>query len=398
MRKISGNKVRFGIVGVGVMGRHHARAIVDDRSGDFMLGAVADFFEGPARSAGEEFGVPWFTDPDKMFNSGLVDAVLIVTPHYWHPVQTIQAARAGLHVLCEKPLAVTIGPARQMIDECRKADVALGAMLQARTRGCMKKMKEIISSGQLGQIHHVTMVVTNWYRTQAYYDSGAWRGTWDGEGGGILLNQAPHHLDIFQWLFGVPKRITAFLNTRLHRLEVENTADVVCEFGNGHMGYIRATTAQVPGEEKYIVNGDRGSLVCENGAVRIALLDKPISEDIFANPETRADFIPAPKFQWADVPVPKGGGDRLDVIRAFAGHILRGEPMVAPGDEAFNELEMSNAMYLSGYGGNKPVDLPVDAQKIARLVVKMERDRSTGRGHGQRQKSERALKKLMRQQ
>ena len=388
------DKIRYGIVGMGFMGKGHAKAVIDDRNPDFCLGAVADVFEAPAKAAGAEFSVPHFTRPEKMFQSGLIDAVLIATPHYWHPVQTVQAARAGLHVLCEKPLAVTVGPARGMIAEAARCGVALGSMLQMRTRGIFKKMKELVASGQLGEIYRVSMICSNWYRTQAYYDSGAWRGTWDGEGGGILLNQAPHHLDIFQWIAALPAAITAVLETRLHKIEVENTANIICEYGGGKVGYIYATTAEYPGMEQLMVVGDRGTLIAEGGKLRWARLNKPFSEDIMANPETRADFIKGPDVQWEDVALePDGPNLRINVIRAFAAHLLRGEPMVATAAEGINELEMSNAMYLSGHG-RKTVRLPVSAEAIDRLIAKLERERSTGKGQRQRQKSLRAFRRL----
>jgi predicted dehydrogenase len=389
------DKVRFGIVGLGFMGRGHARAIVDDRHRDFCLGAVADNFEAPAKSAGEEFGVPWFASADAMFRSGLIDAALIVTPHYWHPVQTIQAARAGLAVLCEKPIAVTVGPARAMIEECRKHKVPLGVMFQSRTRGVMMKARQMVAGGELGDVFRVSMTATNWYRTQAYYDSGAWRGTWDGEGGGILLNQAPHHIDLFAWIAGPPRSITAFLDTRLHKIEVENTAHVICRYDGPKTGLIYASTAEWPGQFKLEVIGDKGTLVVDGDNLKFAKLSTPLSADIAANKESRADFIVPPSFEWRDVPIENDpGGDRINVIRAFAAHVLRGAPMVATGEDGLRQLEMSNAMYLSGFIG-RSVELPVDAAKMEHLLAKLERERSTGRGQGQRQAALRELKKLV---
>ncbi|MFB3891427.1 MAG: Gfo/Idh/MocA family protein [Phycisphaerae bacterium] len=390
------DKVRFGIVGLGFMGRGHAKAIVDDRSADFCLGAVADNFEAPAKSAGEEFGVPWFTSADAMFRSGLIDAALIVTPHYWHPVQTIQAARAGLAVLCEKPIAVTVGPARAMIAECRKHKAPLGVMFQSRTRGVMMKARQMVVSGELGEVFRVSMTATNWYRSQAYYDSGAWRGTWDGEGGGILLNQAPHHIDLFGWIAGMPKSITAFLDTRLHKIEVENTAHVICRYDGPKTGLIYASTAEWPGTFLVEIVGDKGTLLIDNNKLNFGRLARPLSADIAANKESRADFIVPPECKWEAVQIENDpGGDRINVIRAFAAHVLRGEEMVATGEDGLRQLEMTNAMYLSGFTG-RSVDLPVDAAKMERLLARLERERSTGRGQGQRKAALSALRKLAR--
>lgn len=394
-RKLSG-KVRFGVVGMGMMGRLHAQSIAQASSADFCLGAVADVFESAARSAGQQLSVPWFADPEQMFASGLVDAVVIATPHAWHPVQTVQAARAGLHVLCEKPLAVTVGPAREMLRQCRQRKVALGVMFQTRLRGVMKKMKQIVDSGELGEVHRLSMIGTRWYRSQAYYDSGAWRGTWDGEGGGILLNQAPHSLDVFTWIGGMPKSVTAILDTRLHKIEVENTAHILCQYGGGKTGYIYVSTAECPPVEQLQVVGDKGLLINENNTLRLCRLAKPISRDLFENKEHRADFIKPPDAAWEDVTLEADSPDiRLECVAAFASHILRGTPMVADARAGMNQLELTNAMYLSGFT-NRTVELPVDAGKVDRLIAKLERERSTGRGQNQRQQANKAFQKLLR--
>jgi len=388
-------KVRFGIVGLATMGRLHADRIAEERKGDFCLAAVADTVERTARQVGEQHDVPYFSNAQEMFHSGLIDAVIIATPHYWHPVLTVQAARAGIHVLCEKPLAATVGAARAMIDECARRKVVLGAMLQMRTRAIMKKMKEMIDAGRLGEPFRISMICSNWFRTQAYYDSGAWRGTWDGEGGGILLNQAPHSLDLFQWIGGMPTRITAVLKTRVHNIEVENSANIICEYGDAKVGYIYATTAEMPGMEQFMVCGDKGTIIVEGGQLRFGELSVPISRYVRECKIAWADGISLPKCRWRCVKLPKApGGQHIEVIRRFAAHLLRGQPMIATGAESINELEISNAAYLSGFSG-RPVNLPVDAAKMDRLLAKLERERSTGKGGGQRKRAQRQLKKLL---
>jgi predicted dehydrogenase len=380
---------------MGFLGRNHAKAIIAAGDKEFCLGAVADAVAASARAAGEEYKVPYFTDPRAMYASGLVDAVLIVTPHFWHPVQAILAARVGLHVLCEKPLAVTVGAARAMVEECRKHKVAFGAMLQHRTRSQMIKFKQMVQDGAVGDVYRVVMECSSWYRSQAYYDSGAWRGTWDGEGGGILLNQAPHHLDLFQWIAGMPRRVVAVLGTRCHKIEVENTADVICQYDGGKIGYIHATTAQVPGEEKLAIYGDTGALIAQGGVLKYAKLSAPISRHIQACKESGADSIVPPKFEWKEVKTP--GNEKpnhLMVIKAFVRHILHGADMVASGAQAVNQVELTNAMYLSGFGG-KIVDLPIDAGEVDRLLARLQRERSTGKGGGASQVARRELRKLL---
>jgi predicted dehydrogenase len=386
------DQVRFGIVGTGVMGKGHAKFITEDQNKDFRLAAVCDVDRARAEETAGKWNVPAFTDAQAMLDSGLVDAIIISTPHYWHPVMAIRAARAGVHVLCEKPVASTVGPARAMVAECRKRRVAMGVMFQHRTRAVMKKMKEMVDAGELGELFRVSMVCSSWYRTQHYYNSGAWRGTWDGEGGGVLLNQAPHNLDLFQWIGGMPKLLTAVVGTRLHKIEVENTANAICQYPKGKIGYIYGTTAEAPGSDQMTVCGDRGTLVAEGSKLRFAELQAPISEHLKGSKE---NFGRPPMSEWRDVPLEgEAGGSHILVTRAFASHVLRGTPLVATGKEGINELEISNAVYLAGFK-NQAVEFPVDAREMEALMDKLVRERSTGRGGNLRAQATAELKKLL---
>ena len=387
--------VRFGVIGLGVVGWRHVRTFAASRSREFRMTAAAEANADLAAAARRKLSVPVFTDVGELLGSGLCDAVLIAVPHCWHPPLAIQAARAGLHVLSEKPLAVTVGPARAMIAECAQRKVALGAMLQDRTLNVYAKMKGMIDAGRLGRIWRISQVCTRWYRTQAYYDSGAWRGTWDGEGGGILINQACHALDIFQWLGGRPSGVMCSLQTRIHKIEVENTAEAIFTYPGGAMGHFYVSTAQEPVVDRIEIFGDKGTLVSERGRLRLARLASPIARHIATCPIAEADVAKIDA-KWQDVKLPaKRRGAHFDVIQAFARHVLRGTPMVASGADALNELELSNAMYLSGYK-HKPVELPVDAGEIERLLAKLERERSTGKGRSQRKNAHAALNKLLR--
>lgn len=385
--------IRFGIIGSGFMGGWHARNITGRPSRDCALTAVCDADPSRAKALAEEVGVRWFDSAEAMMSSGLIDAVLIVTPHYWHPIYAIQAARAGLHVLCEKPLAATVGPARAMVAECRRRKVVLGAMLQARARPLMAKMKRIVASGRLGRIFNVTMICSNWYRPQSYYDSGDWRGTWEGEGGGVLLNQAPHSLDLFQWIGGMPTAVTALLKTRLHKIAVENTAQVICEYADpDKVGYIYATTAEAPGREELTVAGDLGTLIARGGKLLLGRLAQPMLEHL----RTSDDRYKGPDCRWTELKVaddPMAG--HMAVVRAFARHLLRGTPLIATGQESLNELELSNAIYLAGFGDGR-CELPVDADRMERLLGRLVRQHpSRPGGIGQYAQAARALRKLL---
>ncbi|MBI5723708.1 MAG: Gfo/Idh/MocA family oxidoreductase [Planctomycetes bacterium] len=388
------SKVRFGVIGLGAMGVPHARGIVKDNDPDFCLGAICDIDQNRLQTIGAELNVAAFNDAQAMYDSGMIDAVIIATQHYWHAPQTVLAARAGLHVLCEKPLSSTVGHARTMVAECKKRKVALGMMFQQRTKAIMMKMKQMVESGELGDVIRVQYICSNWFRTQAYYNSGSWRGTWDGEGGGVLINQAPHSLDLFQWIAGMPKKVFAAISTRCHKIEVEDTADIICMYDKGKIGYIYVTTAEEPGIDQFIITGDKATLVAEGGKLKIGRLLQPISQHIYKS--TKA--WPGPDEQsttWSDVDLAEqGGSSHILVIRAFAAHLLRGEHMVVSGAEGINGLELSNAAYLSGYT-NKVVKLPVKAQAIESLFNRLQNERSTGRGGNIRAAAAKALKKAL---
>jgi predicted dehydrogenase len=284
VRPSSPQAVRFGVMGLGVVGVRHLQTFARARGRDFRLTAALETHPQAAERARQKTDVPIYRDLDAFLAAGLCDAVIVASPHCWHPYLTIRAARAGLHVLCEKPLAVTVGAARAMIDECRKHKVALGAMLQDRGTAIYARMKRMIDSGRLGRVYRISQVCTRWYRTQAYYDSGAWRGTWDGEGGGILINQACHALDIFQWLGGMPDRVMCSLATRIHRIEVENTAEAVFHYADGRMGHFYVSTAHEPALHRIEVFGDKGTLVAEGGKLMHARLAGPLSRHILTCP------------------------------------------------------------------------------------------------------------------
>ncbi len=381
-------KVRFGIIGCGSMGRAHAHKITETKAKDFCLTAVADVVLKRATALGRPLGVECFKDGGRLIDSGLVDAVIIATPHYFHPPLAIHAARRGLHVLSEKPMGVAVGPVRAMIADCRTRRVALGVMFQRRTIPAMRKFKQLVDAGAVGEIFRVEMLCSSWYRTQSYYDSGDWRGSWAGEGGGILINQAPHSLDIFQWIGGMPKSVVATVDTRHHRIEVENTINAIFDYGNGKHGYMYATTAEAPGLDRFTVSGDKGTLVAEGGKLRLAKIRGGIKKHLLG-----AKAWSKPQCTWTDVALPKARTGHIEVVRAFAAHILRGTPLVADGANGINGLEISNAIYISGYR-NRPVDFPVDGAVMDRLLQHRIRSHRKRRRGNLRKKAGADLRKL----
>ncbi len=344
------------------------------------LTAVACAHPDNAHQVGEAFDVPHFHDAGELLKSGLCDAVIIATPHYWHPPLAIRAARAGLHALCEKPLAVTAGQAKLMVEEFDRAGLSLGCMLQQRTRGIVRRAKELIETGELGKLFRVEMLCSGWIRTQAYYDSSDWRGTWCGEGGGVLMNQAPHSLDLFQWLGGMPRRLFAMLATRFHRIEVENTAEIVCQYDEDTTGHVYVSTSHAPGWEHIRLSGEKGTLLIAGDTLRLARLAMPLEQHILTCPAAGSEEGSL-DVTWEDIPYPSGDESmealHANVIDAFARHLLDGSPMVASGRDALNQTSLTSAIYLSGFRG-EPVDLPVADEDVEDLLDRLASDAADG--------------------
>ncbi len=362
-------KVRVGVIGVGNMGSSHVRMFTNGDCPEFELVAVCDRIPermdavvSEAEKRAAEMGLPApkiakFTDAIAMLDSGLLDAVTVAVPHYDHPKYIIAALERSIHALSEKPAGVYTKQVRQMnAVAAAHPDVTFAMMFNQRTDHVYRKMKEIIGSGELGQIKRVNWIITNWYRPQKYYDSGAWRATWSGEGGGVLLNQCPHQLDLLQWICGMPVKVDAHLHYgKWHDIEVEDDVTAYLEYANGATGVFVTSTGDAPGTNRFEVLCDGGKLVCEDG--RLSLDKNEIFESAFRVNAPRPFSDPPHK----KVPVETDGQSpqHKAVLNAFAAHILRGEPLIAEGREGINGLTLSNAMHLSSWLGH-PVDIPFD--------------------------------------
>ena len=349
--------VRLGIIGIGNMGSGHVQNILAGKTPEITLAAVADRRQSRRDWAGEKLpGVPVFTEGAELIDSGLCDAVLIAVPHYQHPVLAEQAFAKGLHVLCEKPAGVYTNAVREMNAAADRAGKTFGMMFNQRTNCVYRKMHQMVESGELGDLKRVNWIITDWYRTQIYYDSGDWRATWAGEGGGVLLNQCPHQLDLLQWICGLPKRVQAFCHEgKWHDIEVEDDVTAYLEFENGATGVFVTTTGDAPGTNRFELTGTRGKLVCEDDVLTFWRLKEDerefckSSKEGFAKPETEKIIVET------DGENPQHVG----VLNAFAANILRGEPLVADGREGIRGLTLSNALHLSGWL-HKPVEIPFD--------------------------------------
>lgn len=358
-------KVRYGVVGIGNMGSGHISQLLAGDIKNAVLSAACDIKQERldwTKSIAEEKGgeVILFTDYKEMIASGLIDAIIIATPHYLHPVIGIEAFNAGLNVLSEKPIGVYTKNIVEFMEIAKNSGKAFGIMYNQRTNSMYQKMREMIQNGELGELKRCVWIITDWYRTQAYYNSGGWRATWEGEGGGVLINQCPHNLDLWQWIFGMPNRIHAFCRFGVyHNIEVEDDVTAYAEYANGATGVFITTTGEYPGTNRLEISGSKGKLVAEEGKLIFTKLG--VDEREFCFGATQG-FGSPPK-ETIDIHHDGGGQQHKGILRNFTNHILYGEELLAPGYEGINGLSLSNAMMLSTWK-NDWVDLPNDGEEF----------------------------------
>ncbi len=349
-------KIRLGIIGIGNMGSGHATRIKAGNCPDFVLTAVADInpkrLEWAERELGD--GVKRFDSAEDMLSSGLIDACIVAVPHYDHPKYVIECLKKGIHVMCEKPAGVYTKQVREMNEEAKKhPDVVFGMMFNQRTNCVYRKMRELVQSGKYGQIRRTNWIITDWYRPQAYYNSGSWRATWSGEGGGVLLNQCPHNLDLWQWICGMPKKVSAHMQFgKWHDIEVEDDVSVYCEYPNGATGVFVTTTGDAKGTNRFEIQLDGAKLVADYSGLTVLEFD--VSEPEFS----RTNTVPFGNLSAhkADIELDGENPQHDGVLRAWGGAILRGEPLVADGSEGIRGLKLSNAIHLSAWLG-RDIDL-----------------------------------------
>ncbi len=360
-------KVRLGIIGIGNMGTGHAENILAGKCPEIEITAVADRRASRREWAAEHLkGTDIFEEGEELIASGKADAVLIAVPHYQHPTLAISAFQHGMHVMCEKPAGVYTLQVREMMAEAdRHPELTFGMMFNQRTNCVYRKLKEMIDSGMLGQIKRMSWLITDWYRTQFYYDSGAWRATWTGEGGGVLLNQCPHQLDLLQWLCGLPVKVQAHCHEgKWHDIEVEDDVTAYLEFENGATGVFVTTTGDAPGTNRLEISGSKGKAVVENNV--LTFWQNEMDEREWC--KTCKEGFRKPASEKTEVETDGQNPQHPAVLNAFAAHILRDEPLIADGREGIRGLMLSNAMHLSSWQG-KTVSLPIDEQLFLDLLT-----------------------------
>lgn len=360
-------KIRLGIIGVGNMGSGHLQNVIDGKCPKVEVTAVADMDHAKLENAKKNLvSLNCFDDAGKMLDSGLIDAALIAVPHYDHPAYAIECFRRGIHVITEKPVGVYSRQVREMNEAAEKAGVKFGIMFNQRTNPIYIKAHDIVQSGALGKPKRLVWIITNWYRTQAYYDSGSWRATWSGEGGGVLLNQAPHNLDLWQWIFGMPKRIRGFCAVgKYHNIGVEDDVTIYGEYENGATATFISSTGEAPGTNRLEISGDLGKLVLEDGKLKWWRLAVPEREFCFTSKEGFS--CPETEYEEFSEEAPDG---HPEVLENFAEAILDGAELIADGREGINSLLISNAAYLSSWTDNW-AEIPADEKLFERYLMEL---------------------------
>lgn len=358
------NKVRLGVIGFGNMGYSHAKNVIEGKIKECELTAVCDVSQERMVRAGDS--VRKFTDVDKMFDAGIVDAILIATPHYDHTTAGIKALKKGLHVLVEKPISVHKADCQKLIAAHKRKKQVFAAMFNQRTDPHYTQVREVVQDGRLGKLMRVNWIITNWFRSELYYSSGQWRATWGGEGGGVLLNQCPHNLDLLQWICGMPSSVRAFCHFgKWHDIEVEDEVTACLEYRNGATGVFVASTGEAPGSNRLEIMGENGKIVVESGKVTFtrnkvsAIEFCKKSKELFKSPE--AEEIP--------IVVDGNGPQHVGILQNFVDAILHGAKLIAPAHEGIHSVELANAMLLSTWT-NDVVKLPMSGRQYAMELQK----------------------------
>ena len=364
------DKVRFGIIGLGNMGSSHARGMKGIETAELTAICDSDPKQLEKIKALVPDSVRAFNSADELFAAKACEAVIVATPHYDHPSLGIKALQTGHHLLCEKPIAVGTRAAHELIAEANKhPDLKFGLMFNQRTNPMYAKLRQLLQEGELGEITRVTWLITDWFRTWSYYAQGGWRATWAGEGGGVLINQCPHNLDLLQWITGMmPSRVTAvgFIG-KTHPIETEDEMSAILEYPNGAIGHFVTTTGEAPGTNRLEICGDQGKIIAEAGKLTFTRTRKNVrtiretSPDAFASVERWTIDIPFPK-------EPAGQGEHERMTRNFIKAVRTGSEMLGPGVEAVRGLEIGNAMLMSAMQ-RRGVDLPIDGVAYDQLLL-----------------------------
>lgn len=369
-------QVRLGIVGLGNIGKFHTGYLLDRKISRCELVAVSDAFAPSLEPFKQHKQLKTFEKSEEMIRSGEIDAIVIATPHFLHTTIGIDALNNGLHVMVEKPISAHKADAERLIAVHQKHPKQVFAgMFQMRVEPRYLKIQKLIQSGELGELVRVNWIITDWFRTEAYYASGGWRATWKGEGGGVLLNQCLHQLDMLQWLCGMPTRVRGFCQIgRFHNIEVEDNITTYMEWGNACAGVFISSTGETPGTNRFELIGTRGKLVLENNQLKFTRNDADMIEFSKAS---KSGFA-KPDIWNAEIPIENAANPHATLIQNFVDAILDGTPLIAPGTEGMGSVELANVLLYSSLI-NQTVELPMDSaaweKKLNQLIAESKHEK-----------------------
>ena len=371
-------KVRYGIIGLGNQGSSYVFNIFD--AGLVENGEVSAACDiNPVKIENIKKGtknknIVYFSDYIEMLDSGLCDAILVETPHYQHPEMVIECLKRGIHVICEKPAGVYTKQVREMNEVAKKSNAHFAMMFNQRTNCLYRKMREIIADGKIGELQRVSWIITDWYRTQYYYDTGSWRATWAGEGGGVLINQCPHQIDLVSWVIGEqPVSVNGFCKYgRWHDIEVEDEVTAYFEYANGATGTFITTTGETPGTNRFEVSGTKGKLLCENG--KLVWYKNAVDSREYI--KTSKETWKRPDIEIIDVETDGLNEQHAGIIKNFTNALLGKEEFFVDGLEGINGVELMNAIELSGWKKGATVTLPVNEEEY---LEELNKRRATSR-------------------
>lgn len=350
------DKIRIGIIGMGNIGKHHAGYLLEGKAARCELVAVASNSPGKLESYRER-GLKIFGSGEELIKSPDIDAVIIATPHYQHTSLGIAAFEAGKHVMVEKPISAHKADAEKLIAAAKKHPKQVFAgMFQLRTEPRYLKIQKLICEGHLGDIVRVSWIITDWYRTEAYYQSGGWRATWKGEGGGVLLNQCLHNLDVLQWLCGMPSKVRSFAQLgRYHNIEVEDNVTAYLEWADGATGVFITSSGEAPGSNRFEIAGTKGKVVLENNQLKFTRNEVDMIEHCRTS---KVGFL-KPEIWNVEIPFADAAAPHATLMANFADAIIDDTPLIAPGAEGLGSVELANVMLYSSLR-DQTIQTPMD--------------------------------------
>ena len=343
-------EIRVGIVGIGNMGSGHLKNIYEGQVPDMKVTSICDISEARRNFVAETYSdVEIFDDPEKMYQSGLIDLVIIAVPHYGHPELAIKAFEYGLNVVVEKPAGVYTKQVKQMNEAAAKSGKLFAIMYNQRTNPVYQHLRKMIQRGELGHIKRITWIITDWYRSQCYHDSSTWRSTWKDEGGGALINQNPHQLDLWQWLFGMPDKVFAKVSFgKYYNIEVEDDVVAFFEYNNGTTGEYITSTGEAPGTNRLEIACDMGNVVLEHNKL---FFDRNVISEREYNKTNTTPFS-RPEHWQCNIPADFSGGEQhVGILKNVVSALHNGTELLAPGEDGIRGLTISNAIHLSGWTG-----------------------------------------------